>query len=221
MFFKIMLEYYLQLSKLRTFCFHEVLVVPCCAIHNWSGASRRDTDWSLPGDYLGSSCTWRSVSMVLFSLSLILEDLFSHLPCSTKLTVNGVQICGDYYTWGILPLGFYMRRLHVPISSNSCIGVYIYPSDSGNIVSYIETSVNKTFCLTSTLNILDVWPDYSYIWLWEDLDNTRFWGQNNIIKDVILFDNVFNHIWSNRNGHVFLKIWNAYDFEIGLWLREI
>ena len=124
MSFKIILEYHSQLSKLRIFCFHEVLVVSCCTIHNWSSASRRDTDWSLPGDCLGSSHTWRSVSMVPLSLSPVLEGLSSYLPCSIKQTVDGVQICGDHCTWGIFLLEFCMRKSHVPISSNSCIGAH-------------------------------------------------------------------------------------------------
>ena len=41
--------------------------------------------------------------------------------------------------------------------------VYVCLSDGNNIVFYVETSVNETFHLTSTLNISDVQPDYSHI----------------------------------------------------------
>ena len=34
----------------------------------------------------------------------------------------------------------------------------------------------------------------------------RFWDQNNVIENVVLFDNVFNHIWSNKGGYIFLKV---------------
>ena len=100
-------------------------------------------------------------------------------------------------------------------------GIYVHPSDGGNVVSYVETSIYETFCLTSTLNISDVQPDYSHIQLQRDLDNIRFWGQNNIIENVVLFNDVFNYIWYNRRGYIFLEIRDTYDFEIRLQLREI
>jgi len=51
--------------------------------------------------------------------------------------------------------------------------VHVCPSNSGNIILYIEASVNETFCLTLILNIPDVQPDNSHIQLWENLDDTE------------------------------------------------
>ena len=53
-FFKIMLGNCSQLSESRFFYFHKVLVVSCYAICNWIGASRRDTNSSLPNNHLSS-----------------------------------------------------------------------------------------------------------------------------------------------------------------------
>ena len=99
--------------------------------------------------------------------------------------------------------------------------VYICTSDGGNIASYIEASVNKTSHLASTLNIPDIHPNYSHVQLREDFDNMQFWCQNNIIENLVLFDDIFNHIWSDKSKSVFLKVRDAYDFEIGLWLRKM
>ena len=70
--------------------------------------------------------------------------------------------------------------------------VYIHPSDSGNIVFYIETSVNKALCLASTLDIPNVQPNDGYIQFWGYLNNPQFGHQNYVIKNLILFDDVFN-----------------------------
>ena len=75
--------------------------------------------------------------------------------------------------------------------------VYVCPFDGSNIIPYIEAPVNETFCLTSTLNIPDIQPDNSHIQLWGDLDDMKFWGQHNIIEDVILFNNILYNIWCN------------------------
>ena len=38
---------------------------------------------------------------------------------------------------------------------------------------------------------------------------------------MVLFDDVFNYIWHNKRGYVFLEIRDTYDIEIRLQLREI
>ena len=98
--------------------------------------------------------------------------------------------------------------------------IYICTSDGSNIASYIEAFVNKTSCLASALNIPNIHSNYSHVWLRKDFDNMWFWCQNNIIENLVLFDDIFNHIWSNRSKSVFLKVRDIYDFEIGLWLKE-
>ena len=98
-------------------------------------------------------------------------------------------------------------RIHVG-SSNNC-----------NKPPYIETSVNKTFSLTSALNIPDVNPNNWYIRLRWNFDNTQFWCENNIVKDLILFDDTFNITWCKTFFRwVMREVGNAYDFQIELWL---
>ena len=41
--------------------------------------------------------------------------------------------------------------------------VHIHPSDGGNVVSYIKTSVDKALSLASTLDILNVQLDDGHI----------------------------------------------------------
>ena len=98
------------------------------------------------------------------------------------------------------------------------IWVYIYLSNSSNVVFYIKTFVNKTLSLASTLNIPNVQPDNGHIQFWEYFDNMWLWCQNDIIKNLILFDNIFNNLWYYRRWWDFLEVRDIYDLEIGLWL---
>ena len=97
--------------------------------------------------------------------------------------------------------------------------IYVGSSNGCNKPSYIETPVNKTFSLTSTLNILDVNPNNWHIRLGWHFDDTQFWHENNIVKYLILFNNAFNLTWCKTFIRwIMREVGNAYDFQIGLWL---
>jgi len=51
--------------------------------------------------------------------------------------------------------------------------VHVGTSDSGDVVSYVEASVNESFSLTAALDILYVGPDNSHIQSGRYLDNMR------------------------------------------------
>jgi len=50
-----------------------------------------------------------------------------------------------------------------PILTLEHARVHVHPSDGSDIIPYIEAPINKTLCLTSTLDIPDVQPDNHYI----------------------------------------------------------
>lgn len=70
--------------------------------------------------------------------------------------------------------------------------VHICSLDDGNIVSYIETSINEASCLATTLKVPNIQLHNGHVRLRRNLDNIWFRYEHNIVKDLVLFDNVFN-----------------------------
>ena len=52
--------------------------------------------------------------------------------------------------------------------------VYIHSSDSGNMSSYIKTSVNRHFTILSTLSIPNIDPNNCHVRPGRSLDNSQF-----------------------------------------------
>ena len=105
-------------NKLIWICFHGSQHTSSDVIPYWTYVSKTDIDWSLLGDLLGNLSTWTCGDIVsLFSFP-ILAGWSWHLPCGTSQIPDGVQICAAYCIWHILNLGFCMRMLHDPTSSN-------------------------------------------------------------------------------------------------------
>ena len=63
-----------------------------------------------------------------------------------------------------------------------------------NKASYIESSVDKAFGLGSTLSVPYVNPNDGYVQFGGYFDDPRFRYQNNIVKDMIAFQNSFDVI---------------------------
>jgi len=92
------------------------------------------------------------------------------------------------------------------------IRVHVGSSNGGNKLLYIKTPVNKTFGLTPTLNIPNINLDNRHVRLWWHLDNSWFWGEDNVVKNLVLFDDAF-HISRYKTfvRVVMRKIGYAYD----------
>ena len=52
--------------------------------------------------------------------------------------------------------------------------VHVRTSYGSDMVSYIKASVNKHFCVLTTLNVPDVDPHYGHVRFWRDLDYSWF-----------------------------------------------
>ena len=74
------------------------------------------------------------------------------------------------------------------------IWIHISSLNGGNVLSNIEASVDETFSLASTLDIPNVNPYKQHIEFGQYFDYTRFRCKDNVIKDLILFNNSFNII---------------------------
>ena len=62
--------------------------------------------------------------------------------------------------------------------------IHICTLDSYNLATHIKVPVNDTFSLRTTLSILNINPNNSYIWFWWSFDNMEFWGKSYIVKNI-------------------------------------
>ena len=98
--------------------------------------------------------------------------------------------------------------------------IHIGTLNGSNILSnIIEASIGETFSLTSVLDVLNVKPYDWHVRFGQYFDYTWFWGEDNVIKDLILFNDSFNIVGGEMLvGIVVGEKWNAYNFQIGLRL---
>jgi len=89
------------------------------------------------------------------------------------------------------------------------------------MVSYVKASVNKSLSFTSTLHIADVEPYNGHIWLWRYLDDLWFRSKHNVIKDLVLLDDVFDVLWCEVVWFIMLVIENVYYLQVGLRLWKV
>ena len=98
--------------------------------------------------------------------------------------------------------------------------IYIGSLNNCDKSSYIKAPIDKTFSLATTLNIPNVNPNNWHIGLGWNFDDSWFWCKNNIVKDLILFNNIFHIIRSKMFiGWVVEIIGDVYDFQVGFRLR--
>ena len=93
------------------------------------------------------------LSMVLWSVRTIAFDTFGLLDSTWKCWVAlSLKILALGDTW-----------------------IYIGSLNGGNVIACIEIPVDNHFSITTTLYILYINPNDSYVGFWRNLDNSRFW----------------------------------------------
>ena len=99
--------------------------------------------------------------------------------------------------------------------------VHVSFSNGGNILPHIKTPINKALSLTLTLNIPYINPNDWHVRLWWHFDNSWFWSENNVVENLVLFNDAF-HItgWKMFIRFVMGEVGYAYDFQVGLRLRK-
>ena len=211
------------MSKLSWTCFHRSCYIPWCAIYNRTYVSKTDTGWSSLGDLYNSWSTWRNADMVhLFCLEAreISFLIYFATPPELMIVFSLVRAIVLDALGALDTAGHSCMSLSPAILALRNAKVHVGSSNSCNKPPYIETPVNKTFSLTSTLNIPDVNPNNWYIRLRWHFDDIQFWHENNIVEYLILFDNAFNLTWCKTFiKWIMKKVKNTYDFQIRLWLE--
>ena len=100
--------------------------------------------------------------------------------------------------------------------------IHISTTNSSNVSSKVKAPVNQALSFLPTLEVPDVYPYDQYVWFWQDFDNPGFWGQFDVIENVILLECWF--YIANVEALLGLFIWeiqNASDFEVQLGLGKV
>ena len=120
-------------------------------------------------------CVW--TQLAFFCLEMRRIDLFVHftIPCKLAVVLSFVRtITLDtfgsldmawQYCMSPLPVVLVLRNTRIHVGSSNCC----------DVPSYIEAPVNKTLCLTATLNVPNVNPDNRHIRFRWNLDDLWFW----------------------------------------------
>ena len=99
--------------------------------------------------------------------------------------------------------------------------IHVCASNSRNVVTYIEASIDEHFSIFTTLDIPYVDPDYGHVRFGRDFNNSRFERKQNIVKDVVLFENGFHIRRSELISRIRMREErNSNDFQVGFQHRE-
>ena len=122
-------------------------------------------------------------------------DLFSHWPYNTSHIHDDFPICVVHCTWHTLNLESCIKCwviLFPAIFTLWDSRVYISSSDCHNILSNIETPIDKTFSFCTTLDIPNVNLDNCHVQFRRHFDHSWFRSKIDVVNDLILLDNGFN-----------------------------
>ena len=67
------------------------------------------------------------------------------------------------------------------------IQIHVSTLNSSNVLANIEALVNESFSFATALNIPNIYPDNGYVQLRQDLDDSWFGCQIDVVKDLVLF----------------------------------
>ena len=99
--------------------------------------------------------------------------------------------------------------------------IHVCASNSRNVVTYIEASIDEHFSVFTTLYIPYVDPDYGHVRFGRDFNNSWFGRKQNIVKDVVLFENGFHIRRSELISRIRMREErNSNDFQVGFRHRE-
>ena len=79
--------------------------------------------------------------------------------------------------------------------------------------------VDNLFSIWSALDIPDVNSDDGHIRFWKNLDDARFKHKDDIVKQMVGLEHIFDFIQGNVSICFFANEWDVYNFEVelGLW----
>ena len=100
------------------------------------------------------------------------------------------------------------------------IWVYICTMYYNNETSYIEVSVDDRFGFGTVLSVPNIDPNNGHIWFQRNFDNSWPRSKNNVVENVVVFENFLDIFRRNVWVWLFINIWDIYNFEVEFWLRE-
>jgi len=87
-------------------------------------------------------------------------------------------------------------------NSRVYIGILYYD----NIVLYVKALINKSFGGYTILGVPNVDPNNSHVQFWRNFDNSWFWCNMNVVKDICGFNACFHYIRINRHVSTLNKV---------------
>ena len=100
------------------------------------------------------------------------------------------------------------------------VWIHVGSSYYSNNVSNVEMSINNLFSIITILSIPNIYLDNRHVWLGRNLDNGWFWCKDNIVENVVIFENTFDILRSDICVWFINKVQNAYYFELRLGLGK-
>ena len=94
--------------------------------------------------------------------------------------------------------------------------VHIGTPHYSNNVSNIESSVDDFSSIATILVILNINLDNYYIQLGRDFNNVWSQHKDNVIEDVIIFEDAFDILRGDMHARIVNIIQNAYNFKVRL-----
>jgi len=82
-------------------------------------------------------------------------------------------------------------------------GCHNSTTNCDNEASYIESSIDEALSLGPTLSILDINPNYWHVQFGGHFDDSEFWCQHNVVKDMVALQKNFDFIRGNMRVSVF------------------
>ena len=109
--------------------------------------------------------------------------------------VSGELFDEAHCTWHTWLPGCNKHPPYVPTSNSSYTAghlIHISTTYCGNKTSYIEASIYDSFGLGTILSVPYVDLYNGHIQFWWDFDNSGPGGKDNIIKDMVVLENLLN-----------------------------
>jgi len=89
-----------------------------------------------------------------------------------------------------------------------------------NVATNVESLVNDFLSIRSVLSIPNVYPNDGHVGLGRYLDDTRFWCEDNVVEQVIIFQDIFDFIQWNMVACLFTNEQNTNNLEVWLQLQK-
>jgi len=92
--------------------------------------------------------------------------------------------------------------------------IHVCSSNGSDVVTYVEAPVDEHFGIAATLYISYINLDDYHVGFWGDFDDSRLQCQSDVVENIVVLDDIFDHTQVDGGGGDFLKIWKTYDLQV-------